>query len=60
MFEIEAYNEEAGQWDLVKEVNEYEFEGAYGVFKTYLNKNIAKTGLRLLNDRGLIVRLCHA
>tara|TARA_Y100000310_G_C20635046_1_gene790709 strand:+ start:898 stop:1080 length:183 start_codon:yes stop_codon:yes gene_type:complete len=60
MFEIEAYNEETGQWEEVRKVKEDEVERAYPVFKTYFNKNIAKTGLRLLDDRGTIVRLCHA
>lgn len=60
MFEIEAYNEEANEWKLVKEVLDSEFEQAEAAYKTFLNKNIARTGLRLLDDRGMVVRLCHA
>lgn len=60
MFDIEAYNVEQNEWQTVQEVNEDELEEAYKVFRKYFKQNMAKTGIRLLNDRGTIVRLCHA
>lgn len=60
MFEIEAYSAERNEWDLVKEVNKDDFEEALAVYRGYLTQSIAETGLRMLNDRGITVRLCHA